>query len=257
MYDFVDPFLPPRSSTRQGDSASAPFVTLTYATSLDSSISLGPERPTQLSGPESKRLTHHLRSRHDAILVGVGTAMADDPGLNCRLHDIDDVHRQPRPIVIDPHGRWPVHQASRVVRTAREGRGKGVWVICAEGLEYPSERRAAVEEGGGQILSLPMRGLRMDWSIIFMALARRDVRSVMVEGGADVINQLLAPANGRLLDSVIITIAPVFLGQGGVRVSPLRRIGEDGSPAPAARLQEVVWRALGEDVIICGRWTEG
>ena len=257
MYDFLEPFLPPSPSKRQDDPISAPFVTLTYATSLDSSISLGSDAPTHLSGPESKRLTHHVRSRHDAVLVGVGTAVADDPGLNCRLDDIDDVNRQPRPVVIDPHGRWPVHHASRVVQTAREGRGKGVWVICAEGLEYPRERRAVVEGCGGQIVRVRMDGPRMDWNTILGALARRHVNSVMVEGGASVINQLLAPANGLLLDSVIITIAPVFLGQGGVQVSPLQRRHEDGSPAPAARLRDVVWRALGDDVILCGRWTEG
>src|SRR5947207_2217592 len=77
--------------TRQSSSltpTAKPHVTLTYAASLDSSISLSPGTQTHLSGHLSKAMTHYLRSRHSAILIGVGTAAVDDPGLNCRLDDV-------------------------------------------------------------------------------------------------------------------------------------------------------------------------
>jgi len=99
-----------------------PFVTLTFAMSLDSSLAMTPGQPLALSGPESKAMTHYLRSRHDAICVGVGTAIADDPGLNCRLAGATQAD-QPRPFVIDPRARWRPHPDSRVLQAARAGLG--------------------------------------------------------------------------------------------------------------------------------------
>lgn len=71
-------------------SSDLPFVTLTYATSLDSRISAAPGVQTIISHPETKTMTHYIRYHHDAILVGVGTVLADDPGLNCRWTPASD-----------------------------------------------------------------------------------------------------------------------------------------------------------------------
>ncbi|KAJ6144622.1 hypothetical protein N7470_008517 [Penicillium chermesinum] len=79
---FLETHLPSSRSTSRPD---LPFTTLTFATSLDSALALAPGTRTVLSGPQSKAMTHYLRSRHDGILIGVGTALADDPGLNCRI----------------------------------------------------------------------------------------------------------------------------------------------------------------------------
>jgi 2,5-diamino-6-(ribosylamino)-4(3H)-pyrimidinone 5'-phosphate reductase len=76
----------------------------------------------------------------------------------------------------------------------------------------------------------------------------------MVEGGGAVINSLLAAGNIPLVNSVIVTIAPTWLGKGGVVVSPDRPGGENGT-VPAARLGSVKWCPLGEDVVLCGRPT--
>ena len=83
-----------------------PHVTLTYAASLDSQIALAPGTATALSGPESKAMTHFLRTRHDAILIGSGTAIADNPTLNSRLNDTTGrrPERQPRPVILDRRG---------------------------------------------------------------------------------------------------------------------------------------------------------
>jgi 2,5-diamino-6-(ribosylamino)-4(3H)-pyrimidinone 5'-phosphate reductase len=75
----------------------------------------------------------------------------------------------------------------------------------------------------------------------------------MVEGGAAVINSLMLPENLSLISSVIVTIAPTWLGKGGVVVSPNRRNDESGSPTIAARLDRVKWYPLGEDVVLCGK----
>ncbi len=244
MYDFVQPFLPSTSTA-----GNYPHVTLTYAASLDSCIALSPGKPTRLSGPLSKDFTHYLRTRHDAILVGVGTAIADDPGLNSRLADHDSLDQQPQPVVLDPHGRWGINRDSRVVRTAREGRGKGPWIIFAEGVEYPPTQKSVVEECGGRVISVPLSDEmpELKWVDILKELKKHGISSLMVEGGARVINDLLRDGNKELVSSLVVTIAPVFLGTGAVNVSPPQR--KDGQTL----LSDVAWHALGEDMIMCGR----
>jgi 2,5-diamino-6-(ribosylamino)-4(3H)-pyrimidinone 5'-phosphate reductase len=75
----------------------------------------------------------------------------------------------------------------------------------------------------------------------------------MVEGGGEVIKSLLAPPGNGFVDSVVVTIAPTWLGQGGVDVVPPRTVGEDGRSAEPVRLRDVTWCPLGEDVVLCGR----
>jgi len=329
---------------------SKPFVTLTYASSLDSQISLAPGVQTLLSGPLTKHFTHHLRSCHAAILVGVNTAIADDPGLNCRIrHIVQDA--QPRPIILDPQARWlcswlrysldsvknqhqqqdedekyrKIHDSQndkskefysdikncRLFRTAREGKGLYPWVLVREHnsrlsmsqqdpdeYENMTKRRAVAEkafiDAGGHIIYIPDlpavdattnptttlefngeednkennkndEGTNTDfarnkwsWSTILSKLANQGITSLMVEGGAGVINDLLSVGNLHLVNSVIITIAPVFLGQGGVVVSPPGRAGESSenggvTRVTAVRFKDVGWCVMESDVVMVAR----
>ncbi|GAW25013.1 putative 5-amino-6-(5-phosphoribosylamino) uracil reductase [Rosellinia necatrix] len=276
---------PPLPPSAPPSNPPLPFTTLTFATSLDSALALGPGIPTALSGPQSKAMTHYLRSRHDAICVGVGTAIADDPGLNSRIIMVPSppppppppphgggpsvassggsgdrgsgsnsvaTIRQPRPVVIDPRLRWDFTADSRVLRLAREGRGLAPYVVTLE-AEAPAGRRRLLEDAGGKFIVLgPARGsppARLAWPDILAALRREGLRSVMVEGGADVVNSLLGEHPG-LVDSVVVTIAPTWLGRGGVVVCPPRTRGPG---RPAARLRDVAWIPLGEDVVLCGK----
>src|ERR1700760_2352675 len=114
-----EPYLP----TPQSCPADRAWCTLTYACSLDSQIALAPGTQTALSGPESKAMTHYLRSRHDAILIGEGTMRADNPGLNCRIEGVggyggEGLEGQPRPIVLDPNLRWDFSSDSKVLALA-------------------------------------------------------------------------------------------------------------------------------------------
>lgn len=263
----LEPYLPLRtaqaSSRAENEAPSRPFVTLTFATSLDSSLALAPGVRTALSGPQSKAMTHYLRSRHDAILVGVGTAVADDPGLNCRISSdsSDDAaptvtSHQPRPIIIDPHDRWPLTHDSRVLATQRRGLGLAPFVVTAV-REPDAAKRQLLESHGGKYLIISSNSstgsARFRWEDILAAVAAEDLRSIMIEGGGSIINTLLAPANASLVDSVIITIAPTWLGQGGVVVSPERVHDNNNQATAAARLKDVKWKQLGDDVILCGR----
>ncbi|KAI1402135.1 putative riboflavin biosynthesis protein Rib7 [Hypoxylon fuscum] len=294
----LEPHLPPLSTCAEESeeaSSSFPFVTLTYATSLDSALALGPGIRTALSGPQSKAMTHYLRSRHDAICVGVGTAIADDPGLNCRIaaetptqenSATDGVGAllglasvstgeaairetkntitlsQPRPIVIDPGLRWDFTPESKVMQLARAGKGLAPYIITAV-PQPPQSKKELLESLGGKyiVLNPPQtngidgdsHSRRFDWREILVAVRNEGLQSIMIEGGGAVINSLLSPRNTQLIDSVIITIAPTWLGQGSVFVSPPREAGPDGWPVAATRLTSTTWIPLGEDVVLCGK----
>lgn len=257
---FLEPHLPAKDgSSLQPDRV---FATLTFATSLDSELALSPGAPTALSGPQSKAMTHYLRSQHDAIMIGVGTAVADDPSLNCRLFGVggyggERLQGQPRPIVIDPTARWDFSEKNKIFILCREGRGRAPYIVT--GVEDPpKEKKELLESYGGKFIVLPIHTSdigqhRLDWGQLLEALKRADLTSVMIEGGGAVINSLLELQYQKFIDSVIITIAPTWLGQGGVVVSPRRRFNGEHKAIPAGRLINVKWQPFGEDVVLCGR----
>jgi len=240
---FLDHYLPAPIRTSQPagtpEQLDLPFVTLTYACSLDGMIALAPGVRTSLSGPETKSMTHYLRLKHDAILVGAGTAVADAPSLNCRYPGAG-LDSQPRPIIVDPKGRWQV-DGSAVGKLAEEKKGKEPWVVSLSTGGSEHVRRLMVEEGDDGT---------MDWKKVLKALKAEGINSVMIEGGATVINTLLARCD--LVDSVIVTIAPTWLGQGGLSACPPAAT-ENGQRVNAARLRETAWRQFGADAVLCGR----
>ena len=242
--DFLSGYLPVTRARR------FPFVTLTYATSLDSHLSLRPGVQTALSGPETKALTHHLRLHHDAILIGASTAVADDPGLNSRLPSAT-LEAQPQPVVLDPQFRWMLTADARAIATARSGRGKApIVLVSEERYDRDDPRVKVLEEVGGRVETLP--GLRWAWAEILKTLGRLGLRSVMVEGGGTVINHLLMQENLKFVDSVVITVAPVYLGRGGVNVSPERAQEKEA----AVRFPNVRWCTLGSDVVMASSFAK-
>ncbi|KAH7412676.1 dihydrofolate reductase-like domain-containing protein [Cadophora sp. MPI-SDFR-AT-0126] len=253
---FLESYLPPINHD-QADNSQYPFTTVTFATSLDSQLALFPGTQTVLSGPQSKAMTHYLRSRHDAILIGVGTAVADNPGLNCRIEGVGGygshgLGGQPRPIVIDPHARWDFTEKNKIFQLAKEGKGRAPYIITT--LSNPPAGKAALlEKAGGKYITLVPGASndKLEWRDILQALKAEGLRSVMIEGGAAVINALLVPEYFSVISSVIVTIAPTWLGEGGVVVSPPRRT-EEGRAISAARLRHVQWHPFGEDVVLCG-----
>lgn len=207
-----------------------PLVSLCYAQSLDGCLAARPGQPTRLSGPQSSRLTHQLRAAHDAILVGVGTVIADDPQLTVRLAP----GQNPQPVILDSRLRTPL--PARLVRQA----ARPVWIATTPAAD--PEHRMALESAGARLLALPSdeKG-RVSLPALLQALAAQRVCSLMVEGGAQVITSFLAQG---LADWVSITIAPVLLG-GLPAVSP-------ELPCPY-RLVEARTRQFGQDVVVFGR----
>lgn len=242
-----------RSPISTAAPADLPFVTLTYASSLDSMIALAPGARTTLSGPETKSMTHYLRLHHDAILIGAGTAAVDDPGLNCRYPEAS-LADQPQPVILDPNGRWnPCDK--KACHLAAEGLGKAPWIIARDTAPNTAE---ALHQIGGDCLLIPsdLEGRSgpsasyISWRAILKTLKSRGINSVMIEGGATVINTLLATPG--LVNAVIITIAPTFLGAGGVAVSPAPKFQGDDR-VNAAWLDATSWRQFGADVVLCSR----
>jgi 2,5-diamino-6-(ribosylamino)-4(3H)-pyrimidinone 5'-phosphate reductase len=208
-------------------------------------------------------MTHYLRSRHDAILIGVGTAVADNPGLNCRIEGVggyggDGLTNQPRPIVVDPRARWDFSKDSKILELVREGKGWAPFIIISSQYTPSDAKRELLERHGGKFIPLTVDTTeegehKLDWTSLLRCLWEEGLKSVMIEGGGTIINSLLEPANGVLVDSVIVTIAPTWLGSGGVVISPKRRVDGGGNAVPAARLRDVRWYPFGEDVVLCGK----
>ena len=206
-----------------------PFVTLSYAQSLDGSIAREAGHRYALSGPESQAFTHRLRACHPSILVGIGAVLADDPQLTVRHATGED----PQPVVLDGALRFPLH--------AKLLSGKKLPWIAAAPTADPA-RAAALESLGVQVLSLPSSSEgRIDLLALLHRLHALGVRRVMVEGGARVIASFL---QSRLIDFAALTISPCWLA-GPRAVDGLGR-GE------LPWLHQPQWAACGADMIVWG-----
>ncbi|OGT70957.1 MAG: GTP cyclohydrolase [Gammaproteobacteria bacterium RIFCSPLOWO2_02_FULL_57_10] len=205
-----------------------PFVTLSYAQSLDGSITLRAGESLGLSGEESTRLTHHLRSLHDGILVGIGTVLADDPQLNVRQW----TGPSPQPIVLDSHLRIPAD--ARLCHIA----DKHCWVLT-------SRHSNSREQSDLDIITLAgdAEG-RVCLHEALRELKRRGINSLMVEGGANVITAFLKE---QLVDALVLTIAPTVVGG-------YKAVGDLGFANRAAlpRIAPMFTEKLGDDQILWG-----
>lgn len=214
-----------------------PFVTLSYAQSLDGSSAAVGDRPLSISCDPSRRFSHHVRAAHDAILVGIGTVLADDPRLNVR--DVPGV--DPQPIVIDSRLRFPL-DARLLDHPTRQ-----VW-IATTSLANP-ERRRRLESLGAVVLTVPGDDMnRVDLELLFAQLAERGVRKIMVEGGGRVLTQLMT---ARLVDLLVLTVAPMMVGGVHAFTPP-----QGFSTRVQARIEQPRYLQIGDDMIVWGapRW---
>jgi 3,4-dihydroxy 2-butanone 4-phosphate synthase/GTP cyclohydrolase II len=223
-----------------------PFVTLAYAQSLDGSITTARGRRYTLSGPEAMRFTHTLRAGHHAILVGVGTVLADDPQLGVRLVD----GPSPQPVVVDTRLRTPL-EAKLFSRP-----GRRIWLATAAVGEAGVRRRRArvqrLEAQGCRIVDCPaLPNGWVDLQALLRRLAGEGIEHVMVEGGARIITSFL---EARLVDYAIVTLAPQFLGG----LPALGRETRSGIVSAVANLQTWVSGRLGDDLVLGGEvaWPE-
>ncbi|UCF04910.1 MAG: RibD family protein [bacterium] len=216
-----------------------PFVTLSYAQSLDGCLSGAHRRQYSLSGEEALAFTHRLRAWHDAILVGIGTVTTDDPHLTVRHVS----GRNPQPVVLDSTLRFPL------TAYLLGGHPMAPWIMTT--LESDIERERVLTEAGAKVFRLQSNeNGRVAAGAALEKLAGLGIERVMVEGGAGIIGSFLVR---RLVDVVIITISPMIVG--GVRAIDLP--GDvAGSALPTLSAIRVL--RMGKDMVLIGepRWED-
>ncbi|GME86867.1 unnamed protein product [[Candida] boidinii] len=301
-----------------------PFITLTYAQSLDSRISIGKGLRTTISHLETKTMTHYLRSKHDGILIGIGTFLDDDPGLNCRFNisnidippdpkltkpiekigtNIIDKNSLPniitdstntsnnnntnnspedsvdfagntfkklhmiRPIIIDPNFKLiDNYENSKLHQLVIKKMGLSPVAVVSEDIFKKDETTNNKIKKFCQKFDITLAVLnyqiskssndnnddkneykKFNWCDIFKTLKHLGLNSIMVEGGARIINELInfkdLDIDEYLIDSLIITIGPIFLGKNGVEVSPNLN----------SNLKDVQWWRGIQDSVLCAR----
>lgn len=175
-------------------------MTVKFAQSLDGRIATATGDSKWITGEEARCFAHQLRGEHDAILVGIGTVLADDPQLTVRLIE----GRDPLRVIVDTKLRTPL--AARVLAN---GAASGTLIVCNESADRA--RVEAVQEVGGEVLRLAANVTGIDIASLLEALGLRGIESVLVEGGQRIITSFLA---ARAADRVIAIVAPKIIGKG-------------------------------------------
>jgi diaminohydroxyphosphoribosylaminopyrimidine deaminase/5-amino-6-(5-phosphoribosylamino)uracil reductase len=204
-----------------------PFITLKLATSIDSAITDASGRSQWLTGEDARRYVHRLRAGHDAVAVGAGTALADDPSLTVRSGRPPRV--PPTRIVFDRRARLRLD--SKLVRTARE---VPTVVVAADAS---SREARALADAGVRVIE----GADLDEAL--RALRSLEVRSILVEGGPILTGALLATA---VVDRLVIFQAPIMLGAGAR--SAFAHVPTHALP-DAPRWRVVDRRMIGQDLM--------
>ncbi|WP_420960066.1 bifunctional diaminohydroxyphosphoribosylaminopyrimidine deaminase/5-amino-6-(5-phosphoribosylamino)uracil reductase RibD [Brucella sp. IR073] len=188
-----------------------PEVTLKLAISADDMIGRRGEGQVRITGPVSWGQTHMMRAESDAILIGIGTALADDPMLTCRLPGLE--RRSPVRIVLDSDLRLPLSSALVVSASAVP-----VWIACDANAD--PRRKQALVDAGCRILATESADGRIALPELLEDLAAQGISTVMVEGGAEIAGQFLSEG---LVDRIALLEGPEAIdGESGVAVPGLR-----------------------------------
>lgn len=211
-----------------------PFVVLKLAQTLDGRIATVTGRSQWLTGPDARRRAHQLRSEADAILVGVGTVLADDPQLTVRHVP----GRQPRPVVLDSAARTPA--SARLLRS-----GAPPALICVTN-RAPEDRVIALQAAGAEVITLPAAADGgVDLLSVTQTLGARNIVTLLVEGGSRIATAFL---RARAVEKIILFIAPRLMGAGLPSVGDLGVQEIDQSIS----LHDITVERAGEDVVVVG-----
>ncbi|AXM89988.1 bifunctional diaminohydroxyphosphoribosylaminopyrimidine deaminase/5-amino-6-(5-phosphoribosylamino)uracil reductase [Anoxybacillus ayderensis] len=216
-------------------STNMPYVTLKYAMSLDGKIATKTGESKWITSEEARRDVHRERRMHDAIVVGVGTILADDPSLTVRFgHE----GKQPIRVVLDTHLRTPLHANVVTDKMAP------TWIVV--GHHVTEEQMKPYEQAGVQMIR--MNENKIDVPSLLLELGKRNVMSIFVEGGAQVHGSFL---RSRSVQQVIAYIAPMLIGG---NEAPSAIGGEGfGRMIDALRLQVKHVERIGPDIKIVAK----
>jgi diaminohydroxyphosphoribosylaminopyrimidine deaminase/5-amino-6-(5-phosphoribosylamino)uracil reductase len=209
-----------------------PTVTLKMAVTADRKLAGPGGRPIRITGAEATARVHLLRSQSDAVAVGIGTVLSDDPLLTVRLPGL--AARQPIRIVLDSALRLP--PASRLVAGARES---PVWAV-AEASAAP-EREALLREAGIEVLRVPGTAGRIDLGAALRRLAGEGLTRILVEAGPTLASALVAH---DLVDEAILFLSPEPIGEG------VDALDAETRDRLRVRLPRLATRAVGRDMMM-------
>jgi diaminohydroxyphosphoribosylaminopyrimidine deaminase/5-amino-6-(5-phosphoribosylamino)uracil reductase len=211
-----------------------PHVILKLAVSADDKIAAAGHKPVAITGEAARTRVHLLRAQCDAVLVGIGTVLADDPLLTCRLPGMEA--RSPVRVVLDRALRLPGD--SKLMHSARQ---TPLWVMTSELADAPAIARLGA--AGAQVSRVATPGALMNPSAVLLALAEEGITRLMVEGGARVAASFVAAG---LVDEVWLLRGPEAIGTDGIpALDALPLSALTGSPAFKTRASE----SLGKDTL--------
>ena len=212
-----------------------PFVTLKTAMTLDGKIASHTGASRWITGAAARARVHAYRNEYDAILVGIGTVLADDPSLTTRLEH--GTGKNPLRIVLDSEARTPLD-----AKLVADGAAPTIIVVS----ERADHRRVNLLRAcGAEVVTLGTQ--RVDIAALLDYLGAREITSLFVEGGAAVNWSLLA---GGSVDKVHAFIAPMLMG-GETAKTPIGGTGFD-SPQTALRLHDMTVEQVGTDILVTG-----
>jgi len=218
--------------------AKRPFILLKTAMTLDGRIAARTGHARWITGPEARQKAHQIRDEYDAILVGVNTVLADDPELTCRLPDAggDDPIR----LILDSRARTPL--SARILQVE----STAPTVIVTTDLA-PEENLTRLKATGTEIITVPSREGRVNLPELLAELGRREISSLLVEGGSEVSAAFL---NAALVDKVLWFIAPKLIG-GKDAPGPVGGAGAERMDEALA-LRDMTWGQIGNDIYVEG-----
>jgi diaminohydroxyphosphoribosylaminopyrimidine deaminase / 5-amino-6-(5-phosphoribosylamino)uracil reductase len=219
-----------------------PYVILKAGMTLDGQIATSSGEAKWITNTSSRREVHQLRAEVDAVLVGVGTVLSDDPSLTARVGARFQTlaKKQPLRVVVDSRLRTPLN--AQILR-----RVDGVRTLIATSRMAPAARRLALQRQGVDVVMLPLIRGRVSLLALMRELGKRGITSLLVEGGGEVNAAML---RAKVVQQVRLYMAPSLLG--GIDAKGM--IGGKGPRrlAAAFKLKHVRTRSLGGDIVVEG-----
>ncbi len=215
-----------------------PFVTLKVAASLDGKIATRTGESRWITGESARRRVHQLRNEVDAVLVGIGTVLRDDPFLTTRLGIAEQ--RDPIRVIVDNLSRLPL-------RAKAVNRASTAPTLLAVSQMAPRSKLEALEREGVQVIVVENSPRRVSLERLMDALGKRGILSVMIEGGAEINASALREG---IVDKVLVFLAPILIGGKSTPTA----VGGDGieSLGQALRLRDVRIERFDDDILVEG-----
>ncbi|MBU0534476.1 MAG: bifunctional diaminohydroxyphosphoribosylaminopyrimidine deaminase/5-amino-6-(5-phosphoribosylamino)uracil reductase RibD [Candidatus Omnitrophica bacterium] len=212
-----------------------PFVVLKWAMSLDGKIATRKGNSKWISGKASREFTQKLRGKFDAVLIGIETLLKDNPQLNTHGLEI----KEPKRIIIDSKGRIPLD--CNLLKT------KGGQIIITTTDKISKKKIRDLKEKGAEIIVISSKEGRVDLKKLMIELAKREITSILVEGGGTINASFIENA---LADKFVAFLSPMIIG-GKNAISPVEGKGIE-KIANAVRIRDLSIRKMGEDVVMEG-----